>query len=266
MSDEFTTDKMIMMCYPPGAGGKFLCNSLGLGSNVVLAGLAEWQIDNQVSAHDKFELLCNRLDDVKGQWNDLNLGARPLFVSDTESRIKPTIYWAANSAMTTILKKVIEQNLYFFLPIHTDSDKQKILSRWSNANKIYLYEETGIFFDRYRPGYGGVARYWQSVRAETWPITAPRSIDELRQLPTHIQDELEKLNNNEIYNQFLFCDDATDGAKWNIDWFVDEDATIFNLEKLYDHFDIENFNSNLIRRYHSKWLSVLTRLNASETG
>jgi hypothetical protein len=211
MNNKFATDKMIMVCYPPGGGGKFLCNSLGLGSNVLLAGLAEWQITNHVSAHDKFQLLCSRLDNVKDQWNDLNLGARPLFVHEAESRSDPTVYWAANSAMTANLKNVIERDLYFFLPIHTDDDKQKILSRWTNANKIYLYEETGIFFDRYRSHYGGVNRYWQSVRTETWPMMAPRNIDELRGLPEYIQEELQKLHNNEIYNQFLFCADATDG-------------------------------------------------------
>ena len=77
----FESDKLIILNYPIGAGGKFLANCLGLAPNAVLQDrtLARQQLDGNLSPYDKFNLIMQRVSEVGKEWNDLELGCGKFF-------------------------------------------------------------------------------------------------------------------------------------------------------------------------------------------
>lgn len=265
MNDDYDTDRLIIVSYAPGAGGKFLINSLGLGNNAVLQhqDLCNQQLDNNLSTIAKFQLLSSRLDNVTTKWDDLGLGCQMLFGKTTPKfglapEINPT---EEPLVITETIKKVIEKNWYFFVVAHTPRHKQQLLTEWPNARTLNLYNKSYKFFDTYRTS--KLQKYWKTVAGASWPADPPTTISELKNLPNHIQDELKNRFQNEIYKHgCLYFNDSVNDTDWNIDWFLDEEATISNIEKLYNHFGIENFSRDLICQYRAKWLSVLVKLKS----
>ena len=78
---NFDTRNLIIVCYPGGAGGKFLINSLGLSDDCVFqdADLASRQLQQDFTPADKFSYLTNKINKVTGEWHDLDLGCVQLF-------------------------------------------------------------------------------------------------------------------------------------------------------------------------------------------
>ena len=265
MNSDYNTDRLIIVSYAPGAGGKFLINSLGLGNNAVLQhqDLCRQQLDNSFSTIEKFQLLSSRLDNVTTRWDDLGLGCLMLFGKTIPKLglapgINPT---EEPLIITETIKKVIEKNWYFFVVAHTPKHKQQLLTNWPNANTLNLYNKSYKFFDTYRTS--KLQKYWTTIASDSWPKDPPTTISELKNLPNYIQDELTNHYQNKIYtHSCLYFNECSNDNDWNVDWFLDEDVTIFNIKKLYDHFGIENFNSDLICQYRTKWLSVLLKLKS----
>ena len=52
---------------------------------------------------------------------------------------------------------------------------------------------------------------------------------------------------------------------WDNDWYLNEDLTIDNIEKIYQKLDIQKFIPDSIRIYRKKWLETLTRLSKSHS-
>ena len=71
---NYETNRIIFVCYPPGAGGKFLINCLGLSSHAVL------QHQNLIhfSTEQKKLVLKDKITKHTGQWKDLGLGCNEL--------------------------------------------------------------------------------------------------------------------------------------------------------------------------------------------
>ena len=72
--DDFMTDRLVIVYYPLGAGGKFLINCLGLSNQCVLQSieLANNQINNQFTSIEKFQFLKFQIRIKKrifGIWN-----------------------------------------------------------------------------------------------------------------------------------------------------------------------------------------------------
>ena len=71
---NYETDKIIFVCYPPGAGGKFLINCLGISKHAVL----QHQDLINYTTEQKQTFLFNKLSGHSGPWKDLGLGCNEL--------------------------------------------------------------------------------------------------------------------------------------------------------------------------------------------
>lgn len=71
---NYETNKIIFVCYPPGSGGKFVINCLGVSNHAVL----QHQHLINYTTEQKQTFLLNKLSGQDGPWNDLGLGCNEL--------------------------------------------------------------------------------------------------------------------------------------------------------------------------------------------
>jgi len=246
------------------AGVKFLANCLGLSSEFVMQDqdLAQKQLDNEFDSNQKFDFLMNRLSNVKLIWNDLNLGDYKYFGGKLDMILQD------QEELSPICKKVCDQNLFFVLCGH-HTDIKIILKKWPNA-RVICFANDENFIKKYRKSYlNDRAIYWETIRGENWPKDPPKTLEEIRALPTHIQHDLENIFENQIYGlvnckvddvTFVleqFVQDCQPFFIWDCDWYFDTDATTNAVKQLYDLLGLTDFDPNKIKTYHSEWIKKL---------
>ena len=102
---NFNSNKIIIVCFPKGAGGKFLINCLGLSNSCVFqhAELANLQLDGNFTLQDKLAYLHDKLNNMTEIWNDLDLHFLNLFgINEGEHMNKSTEDISYNSIIETI--------------------------------------------------------------------------------------------------------------------------------------------------------------------
>ena len=222
-------DKIVIVCYPPGAGGKFLINNLGLNNQSVFqdSTLARLQINNNFSYDDKLAYIFSQFKKTSQNqhWNDLGLGCSQLFgIEDIDYQ---TIYPEILSTMfNTVVKKIISENLFLFVVAHDTLVLRKQLDFWVNAKVIGFTNSTNFIKNRNLYSYSDKFKetrstYWSAIRDNSWPSVPPVSESEFLSLPVQIQTELIDNFENEISR-----------------WFINKDQKI----KLYENdlFEIKN--------------------------
>lgn len=282
MSVNFETNNLIVSYYEPGAGGKFLLNTLGLSKSVVLqsSDLAKQQLIGALSPSDKFDILIDRLSQVETEWNDLNLGCQQLWCNRNDD---PNFF---NSFEKTfkfhpIIEQLSKSNLMFGLVSHTYPRLLEILQVWPNA-KILFLDNTHQFIEKYRSQLNrhNLLKYWSTIRGPDWPKFPPESAQELADIDRRVLDELTTKFDNMIY---CFLNKESDQKKireerqqikktlqetnfifeWNCDWFLNQDCFLNNAKILYDRFRLKDFDEHLISIYYDQWIFCLSKLNTN---
>lgn len=178
---DFTTDKIIIFCYPCHAGGKFLINSIGLSDSAVFQDsvLADKQISGQFSKEHKFSYLTSKIQSVTDRWNDLDLGCGQLF------NVNPELYFETpvKIKFNDVIPRIIDNQLYFFLVAHRPLLLQQYLKFWINAKVVILENYNHFINDRIRQ------RFWRRVKHQNWPETSPRSFRALELLENFDYDK-----------------------------------------------------------------------------
>jgi hypothetical protein len=129
-------DKIVIVCYPHGAGGNFLINCLSLTDQCVLrdSNLAEQQLASGFDVKEKLKYLNDNLEFSKKtkQWNDLNLGCGRLF--GIENLLYLTEYpEIIETQFNYIIPQLIKQNKYLFIVAHSIQDIEAYQKFWTNA-------------------------------------------------------------------------------------------------------------------------------------
>jgi hypothetical protein len=203
-------DKIVIVCYPRGAGGKFLINNLGLNNQAVFqdSGLARLQINNNFSYDDKLAYIFNQFEKTSQnlRWNDLELGCGQLFGIDTVDY--QTIYPEVLSTMfNTVVETIISKNLFLFVVAHDTLVLRKQLDFWVNAKVIgftnfknFINTRTSL---RHTDKFKKIrSDYWNTIRDNSWPSTPPVTESEFLLLAGPIQHELINNFENEISRWF----------------------------------------------------------------
>jgi len=200
-------DKVIILCYPQGGGGKFLVNCLSLNDQCVLsnASLAAHQLDNGgFTPAEKLSYFHEQLDRTldDGNWDDLGLGNEKLFDVPT------MIYFNEYPEIicrkwNTIISRVVDQHKYLFIVAHTTHVVDACLKFWTNARVIF-FKDTDAFI-RQRGYYHrfhdviALRDYWNKIRGEDWPVDPPLERNDFLQLPDWIRAELLDTHQGEIF-------------------------------------------------------------------
>lgn len=274
-----STDKLLLAFYPPGAGGKFLLNCLGLSKFVVLqdATLAGKQLKNQLSEKKKLtELLC-RLSKVNYAWNDLELGCFGLFGEHKFKNCPPSVRTLNQMKLNPIISQLSHSDQYFPLVVHTGSSLHCIMSHWPNA-KIIQFINYKSFVESYRPS--SVDTKWIQLRGPQWPANAPKTVEQYWQLDTTILSELKNFNAEEFFlfnlTFYQYIDQFEElnlqSVKtirnnicyvWNTDWYLDKHLFVEHLQNLYNVLEIGTVNYDYVLQFRNLYLKKLLEVSAT---
>ena len=277
---NFDTDRVTIVCYPWGAGGKFLINCLGLASNSCLQHieLVKYQLMNDFSTVDKKVHIGNAINSVIDKWNDLNLGANVLTGVEEESYIgsypSTAQYWPWHAGMD----RLVNSGLLFFIDTHTLTHLRAILQVWPRANILLITKsEDFLRLRNFNPKAKGIVDYWDSIRGPAWPEEPPMTWSQLNDLPTWIRDEIGELFEWEICrfidspevqalnhaaeqqeiqkikqafpnNRFLMLDGSM-YLNWN--------TTRIAIEQCYDWLGLTDIDRDFIEFYYRRWIDTI---------
>ena len=273
--DQFATDRIIIVNFPAGTGGKFLTNSIALSHQAVLQhhALTEFTLDK------KFDWLCARYRSMNTLiWQDLDLGCIQLFgntqsIMDLKARVSESTSWKYNN----VIPKLIKQNKYFFVVAHNSNQLAWLSQTWTNA-KIIRFVNYLDFVKKFRPSYipietrfrfgrtlkKHIFAWWQDHRRDSWPVKPPFTLDAYR-LPEYqkIASEIDPIKqfivNLTIQQQYDLTGDVTD--HWTIDWdascYLDQDLYLQQLEILYNKLGLADFDAGRAKQLYAVWVEAL---------
>ena len=203
-------DKIVIICYPAGAGGNFLINCLSLTDQCVLrdAVLAETQLASGVDVVKKLKYFNTKLELSKKDktWNDLGLGCEQLY--GFSNLLYLTEYpEIIEKKFNYIIPQLIEQKKYLFIVANTMQQLKATQNFWPNSQVIFFTEYAQFIQQR---GYTKnsisnlkkLHQYWEIIKGDQWPNTSPLSQNDFLKLPTSIQKELTENFHGEIFRWF----------------------------------------------------------------
>ena len=136
---NYNTDRLVIVSYPMGAGGKFLINCLGVSDN---ACLQDWELYN-LSSIEKKQLILDRLSATPyGTWNDLELGCFKMFEYNVDGLTADEIHQIEFGFQTII--DISNNNKYFFQTTHTEKDHEQLCCAFPNATTINFTNSRSI--------------------------------------------------------------------------------------------------------------------------
>lgn len=279
---------VIILCYPPGAGGNFLINCLSLNDRCVLrdAMLAKHQLDNGMTPIEKLKYFQKQISTsiANNKWNDLNLGCLNFF------GVNNLIYFLEDpnivqQKLNYITTQSIQLKKYLFLVAHTTQHVEAYCKFWTNAKIIFLTDyhdfvrrrgyirnhELRNFWDMVRDA-------WNTAKDSSWSFTPPTSKEEFLNLPLQIQNTLvDNFPNNifkhgpvlpakqEMYDQTVKSYiEQLNGYDWNVKKNFSGDKNIFltELHKCADWAGLSiDADDSLITEYYEAWLSAIFAIN-----
>ena len=276
-SEQFSTDRIIIVTFPTGSGGKFLANSIALSQQAVLQhpDLTEFTSDQ------KLNWLCSGYESMNTPlWQDLELGCIQLFGNDRNLiNFKVRLSESTGWQYSNVIPKLIEQNKYFFIVAHNPNQLAWLSQTWPNA-KIIRFVNYLDFMKKYRPLWApwasrlDVARklkqhitaWWQDHRGKSWPVTPPLTLDDYQLLEyQEIASELRPIKqfivNLTIQQQYNLTGAVT--GHWTTDWdascYLEQGLYLQHLKILYNKLGLTDFDSNKAKQLYASWTSALER-------
>jgi hypothetical protein len=276
-------DKITIVCYPRGAGGKFLINCLSLTDQAVFQrnDLAKLQLQSKFGVDEKLNYLHTALDEAnnKQAWNDLALGCMWLygFHNDLYLKNHPEIL---EKKFYSIVHESIAKEKYLFIVAHRIQDLEAYLKFWRNARVIFLSDYNEFVNQHGRAqlttDYEKLNLYWKQIRAEHWPLFPPVTYGDFLKLSSEIRAMLTKKHHSEIL-QWLDLTDLRNelfdrdvetycnslGQKsfvWNVanTYNGDTDKLLTELDRCADWLGLTIAAGDAdIVKYYQNWRSVL---------
>jgi hypothetical protein len=245
------------------AGGKFLINCLALSPDAVLQDkdYAQQDLDGNLSSADKMQILRDRISKVKRKWNDLMMGCKQLSGAGTNQYRE---YSDDLSIFTFnhVMELLSNSNKLFFIVAHDPDELRCILKIWPNA-RVVVFVNCLAFIGN-RGGRYDISVYWEDIRGSSWPIEAPKTYNELMELPQRVVEEIDR-SFPTLYDKLIdsierYPHDLAKTIFWDNDLYFSAEKTVDGVEKLYQIFNLSGFNREYILEYHELWINKLNEL------
>lgn len=268
----FNTDRLIIVHYSQGCGGKFLINCLALADNAVLQHrhLAKMQLDGHLSTAEKIKTITQKLSATQNKWYDLGWGCQEYFGFDSDTYLTQPV---SQLPFDPIVEQVIEAGKYFFLVSHDPVFLNKAIAVWPNA-KIVIIDHCNEFIACKRDITQTINRlknYWDKIRGDSWPVDPPFTIESMENLPEFVLEEVQKTHNNELA-AYVYSIDYQTGVEqicaklkntvlhWNALWTLGTDSMIQNVEMLANDLGLDPVAPQYIEQYHREYMTTLDRI------
>jgi hypothetical protein len=133
--NRIDSDRNLIFHYPPGAGGKFLINSLGLSEYATFQSceLIQRQLSGQFSSTNKLAYLLDKINNARifQYWDDLGLGCSQTFSVAPYNTIMPPNAWQMSA-----LKTACDRKLMMFIAGHDTLWPDTICMAWPSAKLV----------------------------------------------------------------------------------------------------------------------------------
>jgi hypothetical protein len=268
------SNRLIVVNYPQGTGGKFLIAALGL-SNSTLPLTHALQESTLI---ERMQFLQHELDKARltSKWDDFNLYMTTYYgfeiprVNDfldnpTDQSIWDEIFVMINNS--EMFNSLSKQNKYFFVDTHTLEIKN-IRKFWPEATIILFNEQYQEFNDwRENQTYHRNCLkedFWKNIKGTDWPDIPPYNSDEFHQLPTNIRDEIHNkfpdLLKLYVKETFHTTEDIDNVIMWRANDYLNYDKFMPAIARLYQDLGLDNFDIDNISRLYQHWYSTLDML------
>jgi hypothetical protein len=259
---NFQTDKIILIFFPVGAGGKFLANAIGLSDNALFqdSELVKKQLENNFSSKNKIDFLLNKISNVTNQWNDLNLGCFELFGVNYHylNLNKSFIDLDKNSLdFNPIVKQISNLDKYFFKCVHTYKDLESEINIWPNAKIIKFYN-----FEKFKKHYRNASNSYSDLRGDHWPISYP-DLQEFLKLPKKYQDEIKSFfiefnvdKNINFDSQVIY--------NWDVNNYFSFEKTYLGIKEIYKILGLNDLDKEMLKVYYTSWINKIDQLRKKD--
>ena len=267
-SEQFATDRIIVVAYPPQTGGKFLINSLALSQQAVLQ-----HCDlTELSSNEKLDLLCARYDSIHNVWKDIGLGCIELLGVD-HSPGSPT-----DQEYYSVITKLITQQKYFFLVAHDSMHLARVLKIWPNARVIHFTNCQDFilkyrwlpFQNQLRNRVRVLKNWWKSHKQADWPVRPPFTILEFQKSEyQQIFEQIKPIESLMLQPMSIIESPAfeyqsllgvtTWHHQWDAKWYLGWEQYRLHIEMLYTQLGFDDFDSAKIRKLYDCWISAMQR-------
>jgi len=143
---NYNTDKLVIVAYPTGAGGKFLVNCLGVSE---VACLQDWELYN-LTPKQKKQLILDRLASTpKGTWQDLDLGCFKMFENNLDGMTVKEIH-----SIDWEFQKIVDisnGSKYYFQVTHNAQDHAELVNAFPNTRTINFVNSNQLKRNIYKP-------------------------------------------------------------------------------------------------------------------
>lgn len=225
---NFEYDKIIIVKYDFGGGGRFLINCLGLSNDATFLcpRITKLQLLDKFTSEKKLKYLLVRLKKcrVTKTWDELGLIDKNFWgISDHDFffRGEEDII---NYNYPEHISKCIDNGKYIFISTHEDEYIQKLRNCWRNS-KYIVFKNENVFKNARSSIIDGDHDYFK------------------------IKDKLNLSSLKNINDGYDFV--------WDSSWYLSKDITVQKVKELYDHFHISGFDAMMISKYYDAWIDTI---------
>jgi hypothetical protein len=298
---NFECDKIIILHYEIGSGGRFLANSLGLSDKCTFTNskLSEMQLNGKFDSIKKIKYLNRALENTDKKWRDLYLLDKDWTGIDydihfhfDENQLREFKYNNIFSKLTEVNEKIL------FLNTHSNHELSILLKVWKNA-KVISFKNTKLFLlvRRFKSDYNLFVKIWNLISNKNLP-DVPYSKEQFYNMDQKVlkvvSDNLKDKNFIETLKKELSGDLNKNVPKsfneykklsrekkyilkkeynnndflvkdsffvWDVNWYFEEDECIEKLKILYDKLSLNDYNESYLRMYYNSWITKLDNIN-----
>jgi hypothetical protein len=266
-------DRIVLLFYLPGAGGKFLNTCLGLSDQYIFQdfNLAIKQVNGKFNLHEKLNYINEKL--LKAEkfniWNDMDLGCVQLYgMFANEWSISN--YGNSLNFISNKIEQLVSSKMWLSKICHDIGKLKNWLELFPNAKIINFYNFTR--FINKRSLFYNYIRVWEDLKKSNWPKNPPLTIKEFYNLPTNLILEIDEVFTG-IKDKLLFdneyelhCNNFITTLKqnnsniydWDVEWYNDSDKFLRELKLLYEKLELTiNWKDEQVLNYRQRWLDAI---------
>lgn len=273
--EDFLTDRITIILYPPGAGGKFLAACLGLSRYALLNDASTLcnQCQGEVTQQQKFNLLKTRLLAVGDMWSDLGLAFPTPADHFYQWPVELKSWYDHSYEFCTVIKS----SLHLFTEISNSNrmdwqyklyPKARVIG-FTNAFEFIKHHRPRRFHpDHWRYSHDLRVLY-ESMRQSHWPEGPPHSHQQLNDpcwnllLTSNQKSQLLELTYDEDFIETWYNIEQSNIVKqtqraqyhrfWDTFTYTNQDRFLNALQDLYQWFEFDDYNKDLLSQLYSLW-------------
>ena len=274
--EDFLTDKITTVLYPPGAGGKFLSACLGLSRHSCLNDkdtIALQCRKKKFSQQQKFDLLISRLQAVDEMWADMGLA----FIGPHDHFNQYPTELKRYFIIHKELVLQVRSGLWLFSEMAFANKMDWEYKIWPNT-RVIGFINAFEFINQHRPRRFH-PNHWQyshdlnvfydTIRQSGWPEGPPQSQQQLNHeiwnsiLTLEQKNQMIELTYDEDFlNTWYRLEQSniikqTQRAQYHKFWdtfaYTNQEHFLHELQGLYDWFGFDDYNIDLLSQLYCVW-------------